>query len=175
MAVNLTTRCDSAPPCRLVPFEPCWAAAVASWPRDAREAYWLAPKTRPPLTADEVLRWRKPGHEPYMLLVPEGDEPVGYGELNRILGAPRQYWLGHLVIAATARGRGLGIHLTRLLLQEAFERRGARRVTLVVFPDNERALACYRAAGMLDDGFEWHRFPAYRRRECLVRLAASVP
>jgi RimJ/RimL family protein N-acetyltransferase len=174
MAVDPTTRCDPAPPCRLVPFEPRWAAAVASWPRDAREAYWLAPKTRPPLTADEVLRWRKPDHDPYMLLLPERDEPVGYGELNRVTGVRRQYWLGHLVVATAERGRGLGLQLTRLLLQEAFAQRGARRVTLVVFPDNLAALRCYRAAGMLDDGYEWHRFPAYGRRECLLRLAAVV-
>ena len=175
MAVNPTTRRRPAPLCRLAPFEPRWAASVVAWVSDARESYWLAPKTRPPLTVDEVLRWRKPDHDPYMLLLPDRCEPVGYGELNRMTGVPRQYWLGHLIVATAERGRGLGIQLTRLLLQEAFEQRGARRVTLVVFQDNLRALDCYRAAGMVDDGYEWHTFPAYGRRECLVRLVARTP
>ncbi len=175
MAVNPDVCSDTARPCRLAPFEPVWAALVASWARDARETYWLAPKSHPPLTATEVLCWRKPDHHPYELLTGDRREPIGYGELNLLTGAPRQYWLGHLVVDPGYRGRGYGVQLTGLLLHEAFERRGARRVTLVVFPENETALRSYRMAGMVDDGYEWHTFPAYGRRECLVRLAASRP
>jgi len=145
---------------------------IVTWVQDAQEAYWLAPKTRPPLTPTSVVRWRQPDHDPYMLLAPEREEPVAYGELNRMTAPPRHYWLGHLIVDPAWRGRGCGVQLTRLLLREAFEMRGARRVTLVVFPENRRALACYRAAGMHDDGYEWHSFPVFGTRECLVRLAA---
>lgn len=173
MAVHPDMRRGVAPPCRLVPFEPAWAERVISWVRDEREAYWLAPKTCPPLTAQEILRWREPGHEPYMLVQAGRAEPLAYGELNLFGLARRQYWLGHLIVDGAQRGHGYGIELTRRLLEEAFERRGARRVTLVVFADNAAALACYRAAGMVDDGYEWHQFPAYGRRECLVRFSAA--
>lgn len=175
MAAIPQARDGSDRPCRLAPFAPVWAELVVSWVRDAREAYWLAPKSRPPLTATEILRWARPDHEPYMLLQGEQVAPIGYGELNRLVGGRRQYWLGHLVVDPALRGRGYGVQLTALLLQEAFEQRGARRVTLVVFPDNTAALACYRAAGMVEDGREWHTFPAYGRREGLVRLAAARP
>jgi ribosomal protein S18 acetylase RimI-like enzyme len=60
-----------------------------------------------------------------------------------------------------------------MLLHRAFHLRGARRVSLVVFPENRVAVACYRAAGMHDDAFETHYFPAYRRRARLLRLAAT--
>ena len=173
MAVNPGIRDATAPPCRLVPFDSARAELVLSWPRDAREVYWLAPKTHPPLTTAEILRWRKPGHDPYMLLEADREEPIGYGELNGLGGRRRQYWLGHLIVDPAHRGRGCGVLLTRLLLREAFERRGARRVTLVVFPENRRALTCYRAAGMGEDGYETHTFAAYGRQECLVRLAAT--
>lgn len=161
------------PPCRLVPFDPIWAERIVNWVDSPQEMYWLAPKTRPPLTVREVLRWRNPDHGPYMLLPDTGDVPVAYGELNRLSGARRQYWLGHLVVDPAWRGQGYGLELTRRLLEEAFERRGAQRVTLVVFPENERALACYRSAGMREDGYEWHDFPIYGQRVCLIRLAAS--
>lgn len=175
MAAHPKTRKEPTPRFRLAPFEPVWAERVISWVRDAREAFWLAPKTPPPLAASEILRWREPGNTPYLLWGATGTAPVGYGELNRLGTGQRFYWLGHLIIDAAQRGRGYGVQLTRLLLEEAFERRGARRVTLVVFPENAAALACYRAAGMRDDGYEWHAFPAYGRRECLLRLAAGPP
>ncbi len=159
--------------CRLLPFQPAWAELVVSWVQDAREAYWLAPLTAPPLTPVEVLRWHKPDHNPFALVVQHNPDPIGYGEVNRLEGRNREYWLGHLIVDPRRRGKGYGAQLTRLLLREAFEERGARRVTLVVFPHNEAARACYRAAGMREDGYEWHTFPAYGRRESLVRFAAT--
>ncbi|HPM22844.1 MAG TPA: GNAT family N-acetyltransferase [Phycisphaerae bacterium] len=175
MTVNPRTRDDATPACRLTPFTPDWAPTVVRWVRDAQEAYWLAPKTPPPLTAAQILGWRKPEHCPYLLFAADHALPVAYGELNRLHGVRRQYWLGHLIVDAARRRRGYGVQLTRHLLHEAFVQRGAHRVTLVVFAENTAALACYRAAGMRDDGFEWHTFPAYGRRECLLRLAASAP
>ena len=174
MAVYPQQRETSRPAGRLVPFEPAWAPLVVSWVRDDDELYWLAPKSMPPLTSAEVLRWRTPDHEPYALLDGRDGQPVGYGELNRLSGRRREYWLGHLIVDPTRRSRGFGIELTRGLLAEAFEQRGAWRVTLVVFPENERAMACYRAAGLREDGQEWHRFPVRGREELLVRMAARA-
>jgi RimJ/RimL family protein N-acetyltransferase len=159
--------------CRLVPFERAWAELVASWVRDAREAYWVAPKSKPPVTAHEVLRWQRPGHQAYAVVRGDVEAPIGYGELNPMPQPQRHYWLGHLIVDPAVRGNGYGVQLTRLLVEEALERRGARRVTLVVFPENVVALACYRAAGMVDDGCEWHNFPLYGRCECLVRLSCG--
>ncbi len=163
---------ERVPQCRLVPFEAPWAALVASWPADARETYWLAPRNAPPLTPMQILAWHTPGRTPYALLLEPQATPVGYGELNVMSSGRRCYWLGHLVINPAQRGRGLGVALTRKLLEEAFVRRGAREVSLVVFPDNLVAIACYRAAGMREDGYETHEFPAYRRVETLLRMVA---
>jgi RimJ/RimL family protein N-acetyltransferase len=161
--------------CWLEVFQPQWAALVVSWVQDEREAYWLAPKTPPPLTTAEINGWRVAGHEPYVLMPVADRPPIGYGELNTMNGGRRSYWLGHLIVDPAQRGRGCGVQLTKLLLREAFLRRGARRVTLVVFPENRAAVACYRAAGMHDDGYEAHEFAAYRRHEFLLRMAADGP
>jgi len=159
--------------CWLEPFQPEWAPLVVSWARDAQEVYWLAPKTPPPLSSAEVVAWRVAGHDPFMLLAVAGGPPIGYGELNAMDGGRRSYWLGHLIVDPGRRGCGCGVRLTKLLLWEAFLRRGARRVTLVVFPENRAAVGCYRAAGMCDDGYEAHEFAAYGRRELLLRMAAE--
>lgn len=175
MAEIADIRAVREPGCRLVEFDPAWAEHVVRWVRDERESYWLAPKSTPPLTAREILGWRKPDHHPYMLVLPARAAPIAYGELNRLSGARRCYWLGHLIVDPEYRGQGWGVALTRALLDEAFQQRGARRVTLIVFPENTRAVACYRAAGLREDGHEWHTFTAHGRRECLIRMAAGGP
>ncbi len=158
---------------RLVSFQPRWAELVASWVHDPQVAYWVAPKTPPPITAAAVLRWRVPGHEQFALLPASAAEPVGYGELNRLGASRGQYWIGHLVVDPGRRRHGHGARLVQLLLEEAFERRGAVRVSLVVFPENQAALECYRGAGFHDDGEEWQVFSAYGGRVRLLRLARS--
>ncbi|MFQ5806432.1 MAG: GNAT family N-acetyltransferase [Phycisphaerae bacterium] len=173
MAAEPITTPNRVQTLRLAPFDARYAERVVSWVCGAREAYWLAPRTKPPLTADKVRAWASPGRNPLMLVAPGQSGPLAYGELNVLNEKRRDYWLGHLIVDPRQRGRGLGRRLTELLLLRAFRRHGARHVSLVVFPENEPAVACYRAAGMHDDGYETHYFASYRRRERLLRLAAT--
>lgn len=108
-----------------------------------------------------------------MLIRGESAEPVAYGELNVLDRGYRSHWLGHLVVAPHARGQGLGRALTELLLARAFEVHESRRVTLVVFRENQSAIACYRKAGMRPDGFEHHFFEPYNRGARLLRMAMN--
>lgn len=164
----------AAPPVWLEPFDPRQAECVASWVRSDQEAYWLAPKTTPPLTAQRIRCWALPNHEALQLRTPEGAAPLAYGELNLLNGSRRHFWLGHLIVDPDCRGRGLGRELTRRLLQRAFYRRGAQKVSLVVFPENVDAIACYRAAGLHDDGAEEHLLAAYDCRARLLRMSADA-
>ena len=134
----------------LAPFAPELAGVVAAWARNPQELLWLAPKSTFPLTAAKVLAW--PGHDGCPLLF-RGDhvgEPLGYVELNPMPGEKRHLWLGHCVIDPGYRGMGLGQRMVRLLLEVGFARRGAERISLVVFPENTRAINCYRAVGFVD-------------------------
>jgi RimJ/RimL family protein N-acetyltransferase len=173
MAARPVTEPDLLPPLSLTAFDPACAAHVASWVRGSCEAHWLAPRTKPPLTAGKVRDWAGPGRDPLMLVRPGQPEPLAYGELNVLNERRREYWLGHLIVDPRHRGEGLGRRLTEMLLYRAFELRLARRVSLVVFTENRVAVACYRAAGMRDDGFETHYFPPYQRRVRLLRLTAT--
>lgn len=148
------------------------APCVAGWIGPA-DAYWLAPRSRPPLTVQSVLSWGGSDGRRFVLVRP-GGAPVAYGEINRLSFSRRTWWLGHLIVDPDQRGRGYGRLLAGRLIERAFETCGASRVTLVVFPENTAAIACYRAVGMRDDGFETHYFPHYRRRVRLLRLAISA-
>ena len=159
----------------LADFDPHFAPRVLSWVRDPLEAYWLAPRTSPPLTVRKILDWAAVGHNLLMLLTPEQPDPLAYGEVNVLLQRQREYWLGHLIVDPRHRGRGLGRQLTRLLLRRAFQRYNARRVSLVVFPENVAAVASYHAVGMQEDGYEIHAFKAYGRRKRLLRMVATSP
>jgi [ribosomal protein S18]-alanine N-acetyltransferase len=154
-------------------FDPAHAELVASWIRDAREAYWVAPKTPPPVTAEAVRSWNRPGHQQLQLVPAAGRPPVAYGELNVLHVDRGLYWLGHLIVAPRQRGRGIGQALTKALLARAFKLYAAVEVTLVVFPENATARACYKNAGMHEDGWEVHQLAAYRRRVRLLRMTAS--
>ncbi len=157
----------------LIPFAIEHAERIPQWVRDEREAFWLAPRSRLPLTAQRVIQWGEAEGERFTLLADPHGLPVGYGELNRLSRDPGTYWLGHLIIDPTRRGCGFGTQLTRLLMTRGFAR-GARRVTLVVFPDNHTAIRAYAQAGMDVDGYETHHFPLYRRSVRLTRMAISA-
>lgn len=160
-------------PPRLRPFTSNFAKRVASWIVGAQEMYWLAPRTKPPVTAETVLGWQAPGYAPRLLVDSAGVRPVAYGELNVLNAATDHYWLGHLLVDPAHRGRGLGALLTSSLIDEAFAERRARRVSLVVFPENARAIACYRRIGLVEAGRETHEFPVYRRRVSLLRMCIT--
>jgi len=155
---------------RLQPFDPAHADLVASWITSNLEAYWLAPQTPPPLTGDRIRRWSAPDHEALQLCPPHDRRPVAYGELNILDVYRHAYWLGHLIVDPSLRGRGIGRELTRRLIQRARACYGAMQVSLVVFPANLAAIACYRAAGLVPDGYELHDLHPYGQRVRLLRM-----
>ena len=154
----------------LDPFDPRHAVAIATWVTGAEDLLWLAPRTHPPLTPAKVRGWIGPGRQGYTMAAATNPTPVGYGEINVLNARRQEYWLGHLVIDPRYRGQGLGTQLTRLLVERAFVNHAARRVTLVVFPENRTAIAAYRSAGFRSDGYELHHFGPYGKSIELLRM-----
>lgn len=154
----------------LEPFDVRHAAQIAQWVETEDQLRWVAPSSCPPLTAEKVAAWPRLGGRAFSLVLPGSADPVAYGELNPMRDAPDTLWLGHLIVTPKRRGRGLGQLLVCGLLSEAFERLSAERALLVVFPDNEVAIRCYRRVGFKIVGEECHRFVNTGPRYRLYRL-----
>ncbi len=151
-------------------FEPRFAAVVAGWVPSDDDLFWLAPGTAPPLTSDKVSGWTTHRDNPLLLCQTEDRSVVGYAELNPLPRQPADLWIGHLIVDPSRRGQGLGQVLTRRLLQAAFARWGARRVCLVVFPENAAAVQCYLRCGMVRDGIQIKSFAHRPGRHRMVRM-----
>ena len=78
-------------------------------------------------------------------LLTDGDAPVAYGEVWSD-DEEDEAELARLIVAPTARRRGVGRALTAALVAHA----GYDDVFLRVRPDNAAALATYRRAGFVD-------------------------
>lgn len=150
-------------------FRPVDAPLVASWVDSIETRRWVSPSAIDTITADRVCRWVKPGGEAFVLTNGSGCLPEAYGELNPMRLERDHYWLGHLIVCPARRGRGVGLRLVQALVQHAFRDRLAKRVSLIVFPDNRAAVRCYRRAGFRLSGEEFHRFPPAPRNVRLLR------
>ena len=171
---------------RIAAFDGLWAGMVATWVRSKPELFWLAPRTEPPLTASKVRDWRRPGGYPLMWVPAGGVElpvpaegtgdasPIGYAELNPMRGRLDQYWMGHVLLQPASRGCGLGVRFVAALLDWARDDLRAERVSLVVFPNNAPAIACYRRVGMTLVGEEYHTLPRMRSKCRLLRFEREL-
>lgn len=160
---------------RLRRFQRDYAPAVASWVRDAKELFLLAPQTPGPLTAQKVASWCTPENkrQPWLLWNEELDETAGYGELNPLSSSSGHWWIGHFLVAPAARGQGLGQRFARLLLAQAFGQHSAHMVSLVVFPNNLAAIRCYQRAGFRHNGSEQRLFGVSGRVHTLLRMTIT--
>lgn len=155
-------------------FDPLYAPLVASWVPNDQQATWLAPGTPPPLTAQKVLAWAKPTGRRYLLWEEAADQPIGYAELNDMPNTPGQMWIGHFLVDPMQRRRGCGRRFAQALMTIAFLENAATDVLLVVFPENEAAIRCYRRAGLNAVGYESEFFQATGHRHRFLRMGISV-
>lgn len=159
---------------KIVPFEQDFGELIASWVQSDSDLRLLAPGTVPPLTAEKIIGWKKPGGAAYLALEGRLSRPVGYGELNPMRLETRHFWIGHVIVEPLLRNCGIGRQFVRLLLSEAFDRRKAEKVSLVVFPENVSAIHCYESCGFERVGDELHRFASGGRKERLLRFEATA-
>ncbi len=159
----------------LADFDRMWAGQVASWARDPAELFWLAPKTIPPLDAMKVLAWPGAGDSPLLFYQDDRATPVGYLELNPMPVDSGHYWLGHCVVDPLQRGTGVGREMILTTLELAFRQKRARRISLVVFPENAPAVACYRRCGFLTAGEQIKFFPVTGQQHRMIQMTIDAP
>ena len=78
--------------------------------------------------------------------------------------------LGSVVIDSAERGRGLGKEMLKAATSFAFEKLGAREVTIGVFEENRGALALYKALGFKEEKKEKRPFLDEQRPYIWLKL-----
>jgi RimJ/RimL family protein N-acetyltransferase len=163
-------------------MSPRHAAVIGGWVSTGEVLVWLGASDWWPLTPEKVVGWKRPGgaafvyeraagasgrsHESVWTIDPFHSsssaaqrghtELLAYGELNPMRGEADHFWLGHVIVNPRCRGRGIGAEFVRRIVRHGVECLGVRRVSLIVFPENAAAMACYRAAGFSKSGEEFH-------------------
>lgn len=158
---------------RLTPYTPTWGNLIASWVTSDLDLRWLAPGTVPPLSGEKITAWKKVGGASLVGFEGRSKVPVAYGEVNPMRTEAGHFWIGHIVVDPALRGCGLGRLFVHKLLEEAFHKQKAGRVSLVVFPENRAAVHCYERCGFRIVGDERHRFLPGGARHRLLRLEAD--
>ncbi len=155
---------------RLGPFDRRCADVIARWADTPERLRLLAPGTDSPLTAEKVVGWVRPNGHALTLVRGGESRPIGYGELNPMRVERDHFWVGHVVLDPRERGRGLGRSFVRGLVSHGFDRLGAKKLSLIVFPENAPAIRCYRGVGFVQVGEEYHDFKRNGERSRLLRF-----
>ena len=154
----------------LTSFDLLYAPLVSSWIRSDQELEWLAPGTPPPLTAHKVAAWGESDSNRFLYWRAGDDSPGAYGELNRMPDRSNKMWIGHVIVAPERRGRSYGAEITAALVNRAFVVHRVEAALLVVFPENEGAVRCYRRIGMVAMGRERKHFKTTQRVHTFLRM-----
>lgn len=136
---------------RLRPFTINDSDLLISWvPDETALIQFAGPVFTWPLTLNQVAHYLTDSRRnAYVLL--QGNVVIGHGEIYR--ESSGKVRLCRILIGdITLRNQGIGLILTRLLLEQAFKSEGTEQVNLNVFDWNESAIRCYKKAG-------FHRAP----------------
>ena len=118
------------------------------WIPDAEAAdRWSGPFLRFPFTSESFREDLRLDQVDSWALVDRGDDLIGFGQVYERYGRNH---LGRLVVHPDRRGGGFGHRLVAELMRKGAEHPGLAEYGLYVYPDNEAARRCYRAAGFVD-------------------------
>jgi RimJ/RimL family protein N-acetyltransferase len=130
---------------------------IARWHQDAVfarlfDAHPAAPKA--PITLEAWLDGYNRSNTGYLFGVRllDGEELLGFVELDSILWPHRHTWLSIAIGDVANQGHGYGTEALGLALQFAFQELNLHRVQLTVFSYNQRAIALYEKLGFQREG-----------------------
>lgn len=141
---------------RLRPQERSDAALFVRWWNDPEVLHWLHLSEGPTITQESWLKAHESRREDpaWVLWIIETKDsaPIGQVGLHAIDPIHVRCSL-HISIGEKDRwAQGYGTEAIRLVLRDAFERLGMRRVDLITDIDNERGIRCYEKCGFVREG-----------------------
>lgn len=120
--------------------------------------FWSAKGTK--TWMEKELESGKQGTILLMIQPLDGEQPIGFLDLNGINWVNGDAWVGIGLGEPEYWGQGYGSDAMQVLVGYAFLQLGLHRLTLNVFEYNERAFRSYRKAGFQEEG---------RQREAILR------
>lgn len=120
--------------------------AIAAFPRNAEEQYYMYPRGKFPLDPEQLAREAEGRVRPTVIL--EGGAVVGYGNLYDVEPGSSG-WLGNVIIHPDHRGRGAGRFLIETMVTIAAQEFGLRELRLVCHNVNTPAIRLYWRTGFV--------------------------
>jgi RimJ/RimL family protein N-acetyltransferase len=150
------------------------AAAIAAMMEEPEIAQWTQAPS--PYREGDAIQWlalhpalRRRGEELPLAVVDVQSGELAGSISVRFRGEGRGEF-GYL-LAANARGRGLGTRALRMFAEWTFETHAVDRLEVLVQPDNTRSLAMAERAGFVREGVLRAYKPVRGRRVDMVMLA----
>ena len=143
---------------RLTAMTEADAVTLARWQGDATFLRLLDAVPAAPRSEAQLAEWVKtasaaaPNGYLFGVRPLEGDDLLGYIELDGILWNQGSSWFSIAIGDAAQRGQGYGYEALSLALRFAFDELNLRRVQLTVFSYNTRAIATYERLGFTREG-----------------------
>ncbi|MFD1395263.1 GNAT family N-acetyltransferase [Kroppenstedtia eburnea] len=142
---------------RLTALEEKDLATVATWSRDDHFMRRLDAEASVPRTESQLKKWLAEHHESdkgflFALRPPEGEELIGFIEIDGILWNHRTGWISIGIGSPEHRGRGWGREAMSLALRFAFQELNLHRLQLTVISYNTDAIRLYERLGFTREG-----------------------
>lgn len=129
---------------------------ICTFPRDARELYFLFPRASWPLTPEQVRASLAERRDPTVVL--SDGTVVGYANFATF-DEGRSASLGNVSVAPDVRGTGVAKHLVHAMMDSAFGHHGLPELVLRCFNTNTPALLLYGKLGFVPVAVEERTAP----------------
>lgn len=143
-------------------------SAICAFPQTAEELFFIGPKYTYPLTPDQLWATAQERHQPTVIFEETDGKIMAYANLLEWSQEEHCCWMGNVIVAPDARGRGVGEFLLNAMMSQAGQVMEVQRLKLYCHNTNTRAMLFYLKHGFVPNGgFKLMDHPAGHKIVCI--------
>jgi ribosomal protein S18 acetylase RimI-like enzyme len=119
-------------------------ATICKFPQSGRELFFMYPKASYPLTCKQLTEAIEERADSTVIL--SDNEVVGFANFYACEPS-RTCTIGNVIVAPGSRGRGVGIHLIKTMVEIAFKKHKVKEALISCFNRNAAGLLLYQKVG----------------------------